>query len=234
MSVAEPTQRRFTREEYSRMADSGMFIGQRVELIEGEVVVLSPQKPRHYLSMCQAGKVLEEAFGRGFWVRVQGPLDFGAFSEPEPDISVVKERPTITATIIRTRQYYSLRSANPVWPTIGFEKAVSTLAAGLAITGSSISSTINLKFTVRRWLTLHTLMVSATKPQRSSNPVLRFHPCETARPHPCVKAHSAITLCSRPNGPFTRTATAGANGNRSPPDKHAPLPTIRFRRIAGR
>lgn len=39
--------RRFTPEEYHRMAEIGLFDGERVELIEGEVVKMSPIGPAH-------------------------------------------------------------------------------------------------------------------------------------------------------------------------------------------
>jgi Uma2 family endonuclease len=85
----EPTPRRWTKAEYHRMGELGWFHGQRVELIEGEVMVLSPQRFLHYSSTDRTAEVLRGAFGPGFWVRVQAPLDLRAASEPEPDVSVV-------------------------------------------------------------------------------------------------------------------------------------------------
>jgi Uma2 family endonuclease len=87
--LAEPARRLWTREEYYRMADLGLFHGQRTELIGGEVIVLSPQKHRHYAAKDKAAEQLKIAFGEGYWVREQGPVQCGDFSEPEPDVSVV-------------------------------------------------------------------------------------------------------------------------------------------------
>jgi len=83
--------RRWTREEYYRMGELGLFPGQRVELIEGEIMVLSPQNWPHTLTVARVGKLLDGALGTGFWVRMQFPLNL-ATSDPEPDISVVAGR----------------------------------------------------------------------------------------------------------------------------------------------
>jgi len=65
------------------------FRGQRVELIEGRIMVMSPQGPVHFAIVDQVAEVLRELFGAGFWVRMQLPLDLNQTTEPEPDISVV-------------------------------------------------------------------------------------------------------------------------------------------------
>ncbi len=85
----EPMPRLWTREEYYRMGDLGFFHGQRVELIEGEIVVLSPQKAPHWTTADHVAELLRVAFGSAFHVRLQGPIDFGSLSEPEPDVAVV-------------------------------------------------------------------------------------------------------------------------------------------------
>lgn len=90
MSVLqEPLTRKWSQGEFHQMADLGWFEGQKAELLEGEIVVQSPQKSLHYATTDKVGEILRIAFGRGFWVRTQGPMDFGEYSEPEPDISVV-------------------------------------------------------------------------------------------------------------------------------------------------
>lgn len=85
----DPKFRRYSREEFYQMADMGWFRGKRAELIEGEIVVFSPQKWAHTASTDRASDLLKRAFRRGYWVRVQYPVNFGRFTEPEPDISVV-------------------------------------------------------------------------------------------------------------------------------------------------
>lgn len=86
----EPRKRQWNKIEYHQMADIGLFHGQRVELLEGEVVIMSPMKPPHALHVHLAADVLRTAFGIQAWVRQQLPVDFGPISEPEPDVSVVQ------------------------------------------------------------------------------------------------------------------------------------------------
>jgi Uma2 family endonuclease len=89
MQVAEPQARLWTRSEYHQMADLGLFDGQRAELVEGEIVVLSPQKFGHGATTDRVTEVLRDILGKEFWVRMQLPNAIGEISEPEPDVSVV-------------------------------------------------------------------------------------------------------------------------------------------------
>ena len=88
-SELEPRPRLWTREEYDRLGELGFFHGQRAELIEGEIMVLSPQGPSHSYSTDHVAETLRESGWPGVWVRMQFPLDFGPYSDPEPDVSVV-------------------------------------------------------------------------------------------------------------------------------------------------
>jgi Uma2 family endonuclease len=84
----EPAPYRWTREEYYRLGEIGLFSGQRVELIEGVIMVLSPQNWPHTSTVARVGRALDRSLGPGFWVRLQFPLNLGT-SDPEPDVSVV-------------------------------------------------------------------------------------------------------------------------------------------------
>lgn len=92
MSVAEPTTRRWTRDEYHKVAALGVFADERVELIGGQIVTQSPQGSEHVAATDRVAEKLRDIFGAGFWVRMQFPLDLGQLSEPEPDIAVVRGR----------------------------------------------------------------------------------------------------------------------------------------------
>ena len=92
MQLAEPNVRRWTRAEYHQMADLGWFEGQRAELVEGEIVVLSPQKFTHAATTDRVADTLRSALAGGFWVRMQLPIVLTDLSEPEPDVSVVPGR----------------------------------------------------------------------------------------------------------------------------------------------
>jgi Uma2 family endonuclease len=84
--------RRWTRDEFYRLADLGLFEGQRAERIEGEIMVQSPQKWPHASATDRVYETLRGAFGAGFWVRMQLPLALGLASDPKPDVSVVTGR----------------------------------------------------------------------------------------------------------------------------------------------
>ena len=75
------------------MAALGWFRNQRVELLSGDVLQMSPQRPTHSQAVGLAQYELDRAFGPGFWIRVQMPLDLGDSTELEPDLAVVRGAP---------------------------------------------------------------------------------------------------------------------------------------------
>jgi Uma2 family endonuclease len=87
LAHAEP--RRLSRDEYDKLAEQGFFEGERVELIQGMVVQMSPIGPTH----ADPVDVLTELFVKGVSgrarVRIQQPFIAGANSEPEPDVALV-------------------------------------------------------------------------------------------------------------------------------------------------
>jgi Uma2 family endonuclease len=91
MVVSHTHLRLWTREEYLKMAEGGVFApGERVELIEGEIIAMTPQKGPHATGITLVSEELRRAFGMGYVIRVQLPLDLGPLSEPEPDLAVVR------------------------------------------------------------------------------------------------------------------------------------------------
>ena len=89
LTLAESQLRRWTRDEYYRMAAMGLFDGQHVELIEGQVIEMSPQGTAHASAVTAAAEALEAAFGAGYYARWQMPLDAGELTLPEPDVAIV-------------------------------------------------------------------------------------------------------------------------------------------------
>ena len=76
--------------EYDRLVDLGTFDeDERIELLCGFLVAMSPQRERHAYCITQLTRLLVPAVGNRALVRVQLPLAVSADSEPEPDISVV-------------------------------------------------------------------------------------------------------------------------------------------------
>jgi Uma2 family endonuclease len=88
----EPRPRLWTKDEYYRMGELGWFNGQKAELLEGEIVVTSPQGPLHFSSLERVARVLGVLLPAQYAVRTQGPLDLGLHTEPEPDVAVVAAR----------------------------------------------------------------------------------------------------------------------------------------------
>src|SRR2546425_2752082 len=94
MADYETRTRRFTRAEYERLIDLGVFQpGEEIELIGGELMVAEPQGAPHYTAIRKTAKALEAAFGPGWEVRTEGPIGLDDDSEPEPDVAVVSGSP---------------------------------------------------------------------------------------------------------------------------------------------
>jgi Uma2 family endonuclease len=93
MTALKPELRKWTRAEYYRMAGVGMFRDQRVELIEGTIIKMPPQKNFHAMGLGLAEEAVRAVFGRRHWIRTQLPLHLSARSAPEPDIAVVPGGP---------------------------------------------------------------------------------------------------------------------------------------------
>ncbi|MDA1054017.1 MAG: Uma2 family endonuclease [Planctomycetota bacterium] len=93
MATVEPQTKHWTLDEYHRLGDAGVFIDQRVELIDGEILTMSPMKAAHAAATELTAAALRGSFGPGLWIRVQLPLAISDNSEPEPDLAVVPGAP---------------------------------------------------------------------------------------------------------------------------------------------
>ena len=90
MAIHERRTRRWSRIEYERLIDLGVFQpGDPIELIGGELLVAEPQGAPHYTAIRKTARVLERTFGPSWDVRTQGPMGLDEESEPEPDVAVV-------------------------------------------------------------------------------------------------------------------------------------------------
>lgn len=93
-AVLELPRHRFSRAQYERMVEAGVFgPGDRLELLEGEIIDMGPQKSRHATAVTLVGDALRAVFGTGVTVRVQLPFALDDRSEPEPDVAVVPGLP---------------------------------------------------------------------------------------------------------------------------------------------
>jgi Uma2 family endonuclease len=85
--------RPFTSSEVSRMLEVGILEeGSGVELLEGDLVVMSPQDARHSGLTDVIRARLEAAVGARHYARTHSPVDAGAYSQPEPDVALVRGR----------------------------------------------------------------------------------------------------------------------------------------------
>lgn len=88
------TRRRFTRAEYYRMAEAGI-LGRhdRVELIRGEIVEMSPIGRRHRAFVDNLAELLIlRLVGRAI-VSVQQPVVLTDDTEPQPDLTALRRGP---------------------------------------------------------------------------------------------------------------------------------------------
>lgn len=91
-TAEQPAPRRWTREEYYRMAETGVLgPDDHVELIEGEIVYkVSPQNRPHAIAVRRITKALFTSFGPDYEYSIQLPISIEGDSDPEPDAVVMK------------------------------------------------------------------------------------------------------------------------------------------------
>ncbi len=85
---AGPKPWRWTREQYHRLGELGLFDGKRVELVRGEIVEMSPINWPHVVGTSKVGDALRATFASVGRVIEQGPHPM-ADSDPIPDVRVV-------------------------------------------------------------------------------------------------------------------------------------------------
>lgn len=85
--------RKFTVAEYYRMGEVGILHHtERVELIDGEIIVMSPIGPPHATAVDRLNMAFaEQARGR-YIVRVQNPVHLDDYGEPQPDLALLRPR----------------------------------------------------------------------------------------------------------------------------------------------
>ena len=89
-----PQTRKFTVAEYYRMAEAGILKpDERVELIEGEIVVMPPIGPEHADDVDQFNAVFASYAPGRFRIRIQNPVHLDSGSEPQPDAMLLRLRP---------------------------------------------------------------------------------------------------------------------------------------------
>lgn len=101
---AQLQKRYFNVDEYYRMARAGVLKpDDRVELIEGEIVKMSPIGSPHAACVSRIDDLLRSVSRLAAMVRIQNPIRLNDFSEPVPDVSLLKTR----------KDYYASRHPTP-------------------------------------------------------------------------------------------------------------------------
>lgn len=93
MSVDFAPRHRFTVDEFHRMGEVGIFSeDDRVELINGEIIEMTPIGSRHSRCVRRIDRWLQKMLGDEAVVSAQQPLKLANDGEPIPDIAVLKPR----------------------------------------------------------------------------------------------------------------------------------------------
>lgn len=83
---------RLDADRYARIVESGALDGQRVELIDGIILRMSPHSPQH-------GGIIQRLTSHfasaAEYLRVQLPIQVAADSVPEPDLAIVDQPPSM-------------------------------------------------------------------------------------------------------------------------------------------
>lgn len=91
--AAQVTRVRFTVDQYEDMGRAGI-LGEddRVELVDGEIVQMSPIGARHMACVNRLNALLTPRLGQRYVISVQNPIRLSRYQEPQPDLAVLKWR----------------------------------------------------------------------------------------------------------------------------------------------
>ncbi len=91
--VTQLATRQFAVREYQRMIDAGVLTeDERLELLDGLIVPMSPTSPRHAAHVARLGELLRGLLGGRAQVREEKAVVLEPASQPEPDLAVVRPR----------------------------------------------------------------------------------------------------------------------------------------------
>lgn len=76
------------RVEYDKLVEMGVFEGERIELLEGRLVYMSPIGAPHSSTIDKLNRLFVPLFDRAL-VRIQNPIAASEDSEPQPDVALV-------------------------------------------------------------------------------------------------------------------------------------------------
>jgi len=83
------TVRPLRRKEFERLVELGSFEDERIELLEGVLVRMNPQRAAHASVVSRLGQYFGRVLADRAVVRQHSPLALSDDSEPEPDVALV-------------------------------------------------------------------------------------------------------------------------------------------------
>jgi len=110
LSSLSPEIRPLRRQEYDKLVELGVFADERIELLEGQLVQMSPIGPPHSGAVQELTMLLVPPLVGRAIVRIQSPFAALDSSEPEPDVVIVptgeyhREHPSEACLIIEVAQ----------------------------------------------------------------------------------------------------------------------------------
>ena len=85
---------RFNVEEYHRLIENNILHeDDRVELIEGRIIDMTSIGSKHAACVSRLNEILSEKLQKRAIINIQNPICLTAYTEPEPDIAIIKRRP---------------------------------------------------------------------------------------------------------------------------------------------
>lgn len=97
--AAAPARHRLHVDEYHRIAEAGVFgEGDRIELIDGDLIDMAPIGQGHAAIVCGLNEALFKACAGRAIVSPQNPVQLDQSSEPQPDLAVLRRRADFYAT----------------------------------------------------------------------------------------------------------------------------------------
>jgi Uma2 family endonuclease len=163
------------RATYDRIVEEGILgPDDKVELLAGRLIVAEPKYSPHATGVLLVADVLRRVFTDGWHIRTEAPLALGQFSEPEPDVCVVRGD---------IRDY---RDAHPTHAAVVVEVAQSSLRLDRTLKKSMYAAggiadywILNL---VTRVLEVYREPVALTRRRREYRRVVTLGPDESVTP----------------------------------------------------
>jgi Uma2 family endonuclease len=113
---AEPRPHRWTRADFYKIDEIGLFSHTHFELIDGQIIEGEYATPRQAATISMVGDRLRRVFEPADFVRILCQLDLDEWSQPQPDIALVAGTP------------YDYEDAHPTTATLVVEVADTSLA----------------------------------------------------------------------------------------------------------